>query len=310
MNKNCRILLLTAFALTGTAAEASAASYWLRCRTCDMTEIQRVAETMPPGEHVIYGLGTTYAFWNEWQVQGANCQPNALAPPGSKVPPKAHADTNTAGCSEVMVSSQRPLEAWELEGVKDLRAIDLIAGAHAKAEVEITVDADNVGMGPVGQGPASFGGPNAYDFANNVVLRARVEQFAARAVNGKIDDALLMIHSDRTGAWERITSLTRDVVFGDVKVTAIKVVFPDGSYVILEVNVDRPNNPETKEVKDSENRDVMTKDNLDQFVGVFAFENGGENSLQNWLENARLLGVVITNVASGGAPHGSVSCHH
>jgi hypothetical protein len=166
-----------------------------------------------------------------------------------------------------------------------------IAGNRA---AELLVTEADVGLGPVG---SSVGyGPNAYDYANNVVFRTRVDKFAATAAR--------TMTSSNAGFWDRIASGMRQIFARTSPSRFLKVVFPDASYVWLEYSVETPTELKIKAIQDSEYRDIMTSRTIAQFVGRITFAKGGERSLQNWVENARELGVRVRNPASGGA----VSC--
>jgi hypothetical protein len=306
-------LALAAILFSIATSDASAKTFWVKCIGCSPANMLAAAESMPVGEIVIYddALPVALGFSNEMQVIGNNCQPNSIqptTPSKSSTPAAAPTIKSTSDCQNVKVTRSRTLEAFEAENLLDFHAFRIITGGTGKAAVEIAVTEADVGLGPVGQSPAGSG-PNAYDYVNNVIFRARVDQFAADAVSPEMDKVGATMHTDRTGLWDRVSSVARDIYSGEIKVTSITVHFPDGSYVVLNFDVDTPKTAEVKEVKDSENRDVMTSETISQFAGTFNFASGGEMSLQNWVENARLLGVRVTKRGSGGAPGGAVSCH-
>jgi hypothetical protein len=308
-------LAIASVFFTLAASDANAKTFWVRCTGCNPASMLQTAEVLPVGDSVIYddALPIALGFSNEMQVVGNNCQPNSVLPAN---PPKLPAGKTSAqpvpksyaGCANVKVTSSRPLEASESVTLLDFHAFRIITNATGKAIVELEVTEADVGLGPVGSSPTGYG-PNAYDYANNALFETRVNQFAANAVSRELDKQAEIMHADRTGLWDRITSVSRDIFSGDVKLTSIRVTFPDGSYVVLEFSVDTPTTAEVKEIRDSEQRDIMTTQTISRFAGTFTFANGGENSLQNWLENARQLGVRVTNRGSGGAPGGAVSCH-
>jgi hypothetical protein len=179
-----------------------------------------------------------------------------------------------------------------------LRFCFLSAGAFSIAgnrAAELLVTEADVGLGPVGSS-AGYG-PNAYDYANNVVFRTRVDKFAATAAR--------TMTSASAGFWDRIASGMRQIFARTSPSRLLKVVFPDASYVWLEYSVQTPTEFKIKAIHDSEYRDIMTPRTIARFVGTFTFAEGGASALQNWIESARQLGVRVRNPASGGA----VSCH-
>jgi hypothetical protein len=291
------------------ASEAGAKTFWVRCMSCSTANMFVAAESMPVGEIVIYddALPVALGFSNEMQVIGNNCQPNSIQPKSPAAKTATAPVKTSADCQNVKVTNSRALEAFERENLLDFHAFRIITGATGKATVELAATEADVGLGPVGSSPTGSG-PNAYDYANNAIFETRVNQFAANAASRELDRQAAVMHADRTGLWDRLTSASRDIYSGEIKVTSVKVTFPDGSYVVLDFNVDSPNSAEVKEIKDSEQRSIMTSETLSRFAGTFEFANGGEMSLQNWVENARQLGVRVTNRGSGGAPGGAVSC--
>lgn len=298
--KNFRFVLISAV-LAVVSSSLSASPIWGRCHG-GCLDAPAMASSYSEGDHVIYGTTTAYAFTNRLEMQGENCHVNGLAPGDSAA--KSAAELQRVGCTQVMVSTPRVLEAWEVEGVKDLQLYNIVA----KDIIRIEVTAEDLASGPVGNGPAAFGGPNAYDYKNNAFFRASVDDFARQAISDELDDLVAILDAQRTGLWERVKSLVRDIVTKDVKSPVISVVFPDKSYVILEFKLDADQAAIPLAIKDSENREILTRETADDFAGEATFPNGGENSLQNWLENARAEGVTVTVGGAGSGALRSVSC--
>jgi hypothetical protein len=175
-----------------------------------------------------------------------------------------------------------------------LTAATIAIANNPDAELRAT-EAD-VGLGPVGSSAAGYG-PNAYDYANNVVFRTRVNEFAATGAQR------LSTRAD-ADFWDRVVSGIRQTFARTSPSRLLKVVFPDASYMWLEYSVQTPTEFKIKAIHDSEYREIMTSRTIARYVGIFTFAKGGERSLQNRVENARQLGVRVRNSASGGA----VSC--
>ena len=295
-----RLVLIGAL-LAVVSASSSASPIWGRCHG-GCLDAPAMASAYPEGDHVIYGTTTAYAFTNRLEMQGENCHINGLAPGDSAA--KSAAERQRVGCTQVMVTTPRALEAWEVEGVKDLQLYNIVA----KDIIRIEGTAEDLASGPVGNGPAAFGGPNAYDYKNNAIFRASVDDFARQAISDELDDLVAILEAQRAGLWGRVKSLVRDIVTKDVKSPVISVVFPDKSYVILEFRLDADLVAIPLAIKDSEKREIMTRSNVEEFAGEVTFPNGGENSLQNWLENARQRGVPIIVGGGGSGALRSVSC--
>ena len=102
--------------------------------------------------------------------------------------------------------------------------------------------------------------------------------------------------------------MVRDIYTKDIKNIVVTVVFPDKSYVILEFKIEADFVPVPLAIKDSENRDILTKETADEFEGEMRFQIGGEISLQNWLANARREGITIITSGGGSGVLESVTC--
>jgi hypothetical protein len=278
-----------------TLAASANAGIWLRCDFCQPNQAATTSiSSNALGEVVIYSLANNFAlkFENEMQVVGDNCQPLAMVR-SALSKGNAPGSWRAGGCSYQLVAKPMASTNKEEELHALLRQIYLNTGGSMKTVINVTSADLQLPEGPI----TGQAGGSAHDFVNDAGFRGNVRTEAAGALN----------NPSITGSLSNLASLISGAaatfIGADGTKIVVEITFSDGSRVKLEYSESTIADSETAVT--GENLDVMTNDNMSQFMGDRDFAN--TQSMENFLSNAAHLGVEI--VRSEATRINSAECH-
>jgi hypothetical protein len=278
-----------------TLAASANAGIWLRCDFCQPNQAAATAVSSNAlGEVVIYSLANNFAlkFENEMQVVGDNCQPLAMVR-SALSKGNAPGSWRSGGCSYQLVAKPMASTNKEEELQTLLRQIYLNTGGSMKTIINVTSADLRLPEGPI----TGQAGGSAFDFVNDAFFRGNVRREAADALNNPSQAGTL------GNLANLITGAAATFIGADGTKIVVEITFSDGSSVKLEYS--ETSTPDSESAFTAEYGDVMTNDNMSQFMGDRDFANS--LSMENFFANAAHLGVEI--VRSEATRINSAECH-
>lgn len=265
---------------------ASAGTIWQRCDNCNPQVSTSMAEQSGPfNDIVIYdpALSTALAFLTTETAVGENCHPRSLA--------DARASRHSAGCQYVTVASLRELSAPEIQLMTSLGEFYDYTSGQMKTRITVSSD-DFIGLTQPGLFAGDPQGWTAHDVRNSANVEGIVRAATVEYMNN--------INAIRN-VFAALRQGLEIIFFGADMTVTFRIVFGDGSYILLRAHPDSPL-PEVGEAVDSRGVTVMTSDNTGRFIGDNDFPD--LRDAQNWLNNAAALGIPI--IVNGNVPSGFV----
>jgi hypothetical protein len=278
-----------------TLAASANAGIWLRCDFCQPSQAAASAVSSNAlGEVVIYSLANNFAlkFENEVQVIGDDCQPLATIRNGLSKG-NAPGSWRAGSCSYQLVAIPMASTNKEDDLHALLREIYLNTGGSMKTTINVTSADLRLPEGPI----TGQAGGSAYDFVNDAFFRANVRREAAGALNSP------SITGSLSNLARLISGAAATFIGADGTKIVVEITFSDGSSAKLEFS--ETSTPDSESVFTAEVADVMTNDNMSQFMRDLDFAN--TQSMENFVANAAHLGVEI--VRSEATRINSVECH-
>lgn len=275
-------LIWLCLALGNLVLAQPAAAKVIRCDVCTAdVDFRREAELAGAGTHLVYNLPDNVV--QQWYVPTGS---------GGKYPPRATSPTrSSAGAGEGTLKQAPPPGASE--ELRREHALYLNGGSTLKPIIVVPVV--KLGLNP------SVVDKTAYDFVLDYNMRAMVESAA-----GSTDVIASAAGTDVVTAMEDLMS--RGPGYLDLKEQArlpFKIVFKDGSSVIITVDMDHANGRyESGSARTAAGQ--LVPGNVQQTVGVWT--NHGGDDLNRMADQLRRLGKTVTMAGSAHAVIRKISC--
>ena len=272
--------LLTVLVLAGACLADEASAKQIRCDTCrDDLSFRAEAERAGQGTHIIYSLET--AAVQQWYVgpggTGGGGVPSGLPNTPARVSIR----------SSPTVQKQTPPPGATQEAA---RARDLYVVGGGTIRPIIVVPIGNLPVNP------NIHDATVYNFINDRNMQGQIETAA-----GRPEVLTANVGADVLTALADLTNLATNYLgVKDMAALLFKIVFKDGSYVIIQVDLNHANGKyEPDSARTAGGQTVPS--NLDEVQGVWW--NYSAEDLSPMVSQMQYLGATITYV---GSQHGSV----
>lgn len=259
------------------AYSSAAIAIPVRCDTCrDDGAFREEAVAAGPGTHLVYNLETGVV--QQWSVGGekGGSRPAIGRPRGA---PKVTAQTPSPGAT---IEARRAHELY-VQGGGTIRPIIVVPISRLQVNPNIQHK-------------------TAYDFVNDRNMQGQVETAAGipEVISAIASTGLVTALADLTNLASSYLGLK------NMACLLLKVVYKDGSYTIIRVDLDHANGsyePNSARTQGGQ----LVPENIDQVAGEWS--NYAGEDLKPMLEQVRRLGATVTSVGSNG--HGriqTISC--